>query len=397
MKKLVTCCLHAAFAATISHAAVTGYGMSFVGDHNQISEADPLPSDFYFFNSILSTQDAADANSATIAFPGGASDSMIYSPDILFVYYSPVFSSAAGLFATYQPGNYAYTMTSGTLNGLSGTLNMPDSQLPVEAPRLNLGDFTSMQDAPANTALTVGWPSFTYGGNLPLHVINFTTVDRTEALYSFGATGDNGVFNSTTIPASQMKSGHRYFFYLEYEAYSVNNSGMGGASGSVVALRRTLGYYNVKAEPGTIAGQMVLADSVRNLGEDIDIVVKDAANNTESHTVKLGYDGFYAFDTALTGNVNVSFKGRHWLTTVVSEIDTSIGQDNIDPILRNGDCDGSDLVNTDDYLILNDHFDTTLGDAGYDKRADLDDNYYVNTDDYLILSNNFDEAGEELP
>lgn len=62
--------------------------------------------------------------------------------------------------------------------------------------------------------------------------------------------------------------------------------------------------------------------------------------------------------------------------------------------LLNGDCNGDNYIGTDDYLILNDAFDTSLGDAGFDSRADLNGDGYVGTDDYLILNENFDLSGD---
>jgi len=59
----------------------------------------------------------------------------------------------------------------------------------------------------------------------------------------------------------------------------------------------------------------------------------------------------------------------------------------------NGDCNGDNVVTTDDYLILSDSFDKALGDAGYDARADLNGDNSITTDDYLILSTNFDLSG----
>lgn len=65
--------------------------------------------------------------------------------------------------------------------------------------------------------------------------------------------------------------------------------------------------------------------------------------------------------------------------------------------LLGGDCNGDNTVSTDDYLIINNSFDRSNGDAGYNAQADLDGNLYVGTDDYLILSNNFDVDGTPLP
>ena len=97
------------------------------------------------------------------------------------------------------------------------------------------------------------------------------------------------------------------------------------------------------------------------------------------------------------GKYDVAIKGLKQLRVVVKNVDIKndaiVTMSNVS--IKSGDCDNNNLVNTDDYLILNSSFDLFKGDSGYDARADLDYNDYVNTDDYLLLSNNFDEFGQD--
>jgi|GEM_PF-1707367 len=93
--------------------------------------------------------------------------------------------------------------------------------------------------------------------------------------------------------------------------------------------------------------------------------------------------------------VDVSFKAPTWLRQQLPTMTIAAG--NLTGLafsLKNGDCDGDNTVTTDDYLILSQSFDLSLGDPGYDARADLDGNDVVTTDDYLALSTNFDETGD---
>ena len=87
-------------------------------------------------------------------------------------------------------------------------------------------------------------------------------------------------------------------------------------------------------------------------------------------------------------------KASTWLTAGVNVTTTSGNATNANVTLLNGDCDNSNYIGTDDYLILNAAFDTSPSDTGWDARADLDGNELVGTDDYLILNKNFDLAGE---
>jgi len=94
------------------------------------------------------------------------------------------------------------------------------------------------------------------------------------------------------------------------------------------------------------------------------------------------------------GTYNFSVKTTHWLRQATS---VNTGPGNVTGVTFtpiNGDCDGSNVITTDDYLILSNSFDLTLEDTGFDVRADLDDNDAITTDDYLILSGNFDTEGD---
>lgn len=94
------------------------------------------------------------------------------------------------------------------------------------------------------------------------------------------------------------------------------------------------------------------------------------------------------------GTSSLRLKTSHWLSDVAQPVIGANGRAQFTFSLKNGDCDGNNFIGTDDYLILNGAFDLSIGDAGYDSRADLNGDHYVGTDDYLILNGNFDESGE---
>jgi len=385
-------------APQFSHAQVTGYGLALYQDHDQTSEADPAPSTFFSYSASVSATATGDLTSGTAIHPGPNSYDMIPYLDQFLFDYHPWRSSLAELEAAHPAGVYQYDITGGNLAGQSGTLTLPDHLFPDQTPRLDPGVWTSLQDAPAMTDAPVSWPSYTYPGSLPKNIIQFQVVNRTTASFAYGDFGDNNVYTSDTIPAAALLSGRRYYYYLSYQVYREDFSGFANnAPGSVSLIRRTLGYFNVKANPGTLAGTINLSDSIASVGEPVTIEIKDSNGVVDTHNITLGFDRLYAVDTALTGLVSVRVKADHWLATVVTDVDTSIGQDNLDITLRNGDCDGDNVVTTDDYLIINGAFDTQIGDALFDSRADLTDDGYVTTDDYLAFNSNFDVEGDYLP
>lgn len=98
-----------------------------------------------------------------------------------------------------------------------------------------------------------------------------------------------------------------------------------------------------------------------------------------------------AFPQSLT----VWLKGAHWLSKITDPFQLKLSDSEAPSLsLINGDCDGDNVITTDDYLILSGAFDTMNGDPGFDPRADLDGDEFVSTDDYLILNAHFDEFGE---
>ena len=62
---------------------------------------------------------------------------------------------------------------------------------------------------------------------------------------------------------------------------------------------------------------------------------------------------------------------------------------------RAGDCDNN-IVNTPDFNILKNTFGRSVGQSGYDERADFDNNNTVNTLDFNIQRSNFGQAGVGL-
>jgi hypothetical protein len=143
------------------------------------------------------------------------------------------------------------------------------------------------------------------------------------------------------------------------------------------------GFVDLQDISGNEAGQTATVKIIQN------------NNVVDTQTVTLGNDGQYSLSTQITGSAVVAVSGSHWLTKKSSPITlVASGSNTFSPALTNGDCDGNNLVNTDDYLILSNAFDTSEGDAGFAPGADLNEDDIINTDDYLILSTNFDTVGD---
>jgi|GEM_PF-5712918 len=105
------------------------------------------------------------------------------------------------------------------------------------------------------------------------------------------------------------------------------------------------------------------------------------------------------FSSSLRGKVNLSIKASKWLRrtkeVVVPFEDGSVDISAGTFSLSAGDADNDNYIGTDDYTILNAAFDTSIGDPGWDARADFNGDGTISTDDYLLLNNNFDRDGDD--
>ena len=182
--------------------------------------------------------------------------------------------------------------------------------------------------------------------------------------------------------------------------YEVNF--MSGSSTLLVATHgRGLWTADVTNAAGLISGTVNVGPgylgSLNGLQFDMDIRNVGSLTSIMTKTVTLNGAGAYTVDPDLpAGTYDIALSGSHWLRKLrYSQAISGAGTTNVNFSLINGNCDGNDFINTDDYLILSSAFDTALGDPGYDARADLDGNNLINTDDYLILSDNFDSFGDD--
>ena len=63
--------------------------------------------------------------------------------------------------------------------------------------------------------------------------------------------------------------------------------------------------------------------------------------------------------------------------------------------MRTGDANSDNCVNALDFNILKNTFGKTLGDTGYDARADFNGDNVVNTTDFNTLKGNFGSCGAD--
>lgn len=173
---------------------------------------------------------------------------------------------------------------------------------------------------------------------------------------------------------------------------------MSRAADAPATLSPQFRSLNVRYAKGTFSGQVGLNNWLPKRFPNAVFELVNPLNGSvlETRNIPLGPFGAFGFKTNLRGQILLRVKSSHWLRSVqpFAQNHTDPGTHGLAFALINGDCDGDNYIGTDDYLVLNGAFDTLLGDAGYDERADLDGDGYVGTDDYLIFSASFDQSGD---
>lgn len=125
---------------------------------------------------------------------------------------------------------------------------------------------------------------------------------------------------------------------------------------------------------------------LRNPGSSIPI---------NTYQVTTAADGSYTLTSTEPGTYDLTAKGSNFLRQKVTDV-TVIGGQNTSDInfnLLGGDADGNNQVNMFDFSILSGAFNSKVGDANWDERADFDGNGQVNMFDFSILSGNLNKEG----
>ncbi len=107
-------------------------------------------------------------------------------------------------------------------------------------------------------------------------------------------------------------------------------------------------------------------------------------------------NGFFTVSVGslASGTYSWRVKGAKWLANSGSVALTGAPNTNAEMgLMRTGDTNNDNIVNTSDFSILKITFGKTIGDPGYDARADFNGDNAVNTTDFNLLKNNFGLEG----
>jgi hypothetical protein len=228
-----------------------------------------------------------------------------------------------------------------------------------------------------------------------------TGIDR--IVYRIGTTpGGAGVLPDTEIAAYQPVVTFTGLSLQNGVTYHVTATWFAGADaviGGQPFLRRTTrSLAFTLGPPGrTVSGRVLpqgWAASLAGVPATIELRAPGQTAALETHTVTLAADGAFSFATARYGPHDLAAKGARWLRSVRASVNLSgahvTGQDFE---LLAGDCDGSNVVDLADFLILAAAYDTASGDPGFNASADFTGDGAIDLQDFLLLAANYDLAG----
>ena len=111
------------------------------------------------------------------------------------------------------------------------------------------------------------------------------------------------------------------------------------------------------------------------------------------HTVQTNASGGFTLSSLTPGTYDILVKNAHTLSRLRSSVTLNAGTNAVDfGTLLEGDADGNDIVNSNDFSILA----TAYYPKPYDARADFNEDDYVQSMDFSLLATNFNQSGEGL-
>jgi hypothetical protein len=151
--------------------------------------------------------------------------------------------------------------------------------------------------------------------------------------------------------------------------------------------------------PG-ISGTVTLNNYVGDITQvPVTVEVQSTSSTTaiETDTVSLDSAGNYSFiptTQGLSGTYNVVAKASHWLAQCVPTVLDTDGSGVANFSLINGDVNGDNFIEDQDYSLLGVSWYSAVGDANYNVNADLNGDGFVEDQDYSIMGMNWYASGD---
>lgn len=191
--------------------------------------------------------------------------------------------------------------------------------------------------------------------------------ESTAITFAFGTTLANGTYTMRAI-------------YTNGEGYT-----------TVVDRPFTIGSATAPVS-GTITLQNFGTTNNRNIV--LQLRSPGTTNVIESYTLNVHNGSTFTINTAQRGNFDLAFKGAHFLRTVLTNVNiTNSGVSGLAPSLKNGDCDGNNLVGTADFNAIRAAWGAIPSSSNWNQNCDLDGNGVIGTNDFNIMRSFWGQVG----
>lgn len=189
------------------------------------------------------------------------------------------------------------------------------------------------------------------------------------------------------------------FTYTPAAGYSGSDSFTYKANDT--GLDSNVATVNLTVQPNPVVSGVVTlgAWAATSAGQNVTVTIRNVGSTTVLYTttVTLNASGGYSFNkpSSYNGTYDLSFQGSHWLRKVVGNVNFGSATTTANATLINGDCSGDNVVDSVDYFILSDAYETSVGDSAYNAAADLNGDGTVDSIDYFILSDAYELNGDQ--
>lgn len=157
------------------------------------------------------------------------------------------------------------------------------------------------------------------------------------------------------------------------------------------------GFIHSVRRLGAVSGTVDLQGVVTPVGAPVSIQVRELGSGTVvgSYDVLLAQGGAFTFATQLVGDFHLSLKSPTHLRRTSGPFSISpSGATGLAFSLINGDVNGDNTVNLQDFLVLRAAFGSSQGSQHWNPNADLNRSGTVDVQDFLILRVNFGRSGD---
>ena len=144
---------------------------------------------------------------------------------------------------------------------------------------------------------------------------------------------------------------------------------------------------------GTITLQNFSSTTTRTI--TMDLRTPGTTTVIESYPLTVHNGSTFSINTTQRGLFDISFKGAHFLRNTLHNVNiTGAGVSGLSPSLKNGDCDGNNVVAVGDFNLLRAAWGSISTSSNWNTNCDLDGNGVVATTDFNILRANWGQIGD---